>query len=143
MIIRVIERVIFGYSNSRTLFANKKYEPREYKMKKAIGVWFISMLFVSEVFAGGTYTGKITKVWAEPIAGNYVMVSMDGSPSGSPSCASSSVYHFAFSIVDEIGEALLSMALSSYVSQKEVRIIGNGQCTLHSNVETLENIRMQ
>ena len=103
-------------------------------------------LILSFVFMGNAhaanYTGKITKVWAEPSAGDYVMISVDGVPTGN-TCSTSGVYHYAFSITGDMGKALLSMALSAYSIQKTVRFIGTGTCTIHSNVESLSNLRLQ
>ena len=116
-------------------------------MKKIFLILFISLsMFILKQSYASMYTGNITQVWAEPsagsYAGSYVMISVNGTPTGT-TCTTSPTYDYAFSISGDIGQTLLSMVLSAYEGNRTVQLIGTTTCDIHSTVETLENIRLQ
>ena len=79
---------------------------------------------------------KITRIANNSEGSTFLRVSQRAPYSGSPSCAvAGSGWDFTFNASTPAGQAMLSVALSAYLNDKSIRVVGTGTCA--SSTETL------
>jgi hypothetical protein len=91
---------------------------------------------VASASAAGTYVGTITNVEGYGENTNAVFVLINGTVSGSPSCATQN-YRFVLNPSNASGQALLAIALSALARNVTVTITGSGTCSIWGDTESI------
>lgn len=71
---------------------------------------------------------KITRIANDSEGYPFLRVSQRAPYPGSPSCTGPASWDFIFNASTPAGQAMLSVALSAYLNNKSLRIVGLGSC---------------
>lgn len=99
----------------------------------------IGLNAVPALAGGSSYNTTITMVDAR-VDGNFTVI-IANATTGAPPCASSSSTQLTGSTGTNAGRAILSLAMSAYLTGKSVGVEGNGTCSEYPGFESILRIR--
>lgn len=91
-----------------------------------------SMLLPGLVSANANGTGVVNLIGGSQTT---VYFSLDPVPVGRVSCNSNSGYQYAIDTSTDSGKSLYTALLTAVSSGRQLRVVGTGQCTVHSEME--------
>lgn len=97
-------------------------------------VGLVGSVFASSAFAAGSATGTITEITSHT---NYTNVFLDTSPTGSPGCSTKT-----YMSLSPDNKNQLAILLTAFALGNEVVLTGGGDCTVRSNSEDLQRIKV-
>jgi hypothetical protein len=91
-----------------------------------------------------TYTNAtITEVTLNRAYGNFVAITVAGTPTGTTSCATGYAnWNFTLSLGDAIGTNMYALLLTAVAEGKPVTLYGTDLCSEHAGVESLSLIQL-
>ena len=96
----------------------------------------LSLLAPFAANAAGSITGTVASIYALPMS----MVVMNGTPTGTPSCASTNPNRWAMDPTTANGQGQIALIRFAAALGKTVAIIGTGTCSLWTDTETVASI---
>ena len=102
-------------------------------------VLIISICFFTQTIFAGIQTGKITRIHvSSPTLASPTHFKIDGVWENQPACASASWW--AIDTDTAPGKSMLSLLLTAYSTNKTIKVWGQGNCNLRSDMETAVQI---
>ena len=112
-------------------------------MSKLIVAFVVALFCSGSAAAEGTCTScTIKSIGVGPhydalcLGGSCVVIMMDSTPGGRPSCSVSS-WHFVPDTSTEAGRKTLAVLMMAYAQDKALNVAGSGGCTMFGDAENL------
>ena len=109
-------------------------------MKKAFS--FLLLIISFEVFSSSIDDAIVDVIHIKQSNG-YALIKTDKTPEDQISCAVNTSWDYSLPLTNEIQTMQLSALLTAYASKAKVKLSGLSACNEHSDVESLDMVRLQ
>tara|TARA_R110000868_G_scaffold222044_1_gene473851 strand:- start:1071 stop:1409 length:339 start_codon:yes stop_codon:yes gene_type:complete len=110
-------------------------------MKRLFAFSVLAYLVSGSAQASDAAAGNITQIITIPESG-AVLFDQSGVRTARPSCASAFPARWAIPARTPFGQAQLSILLTAYAQQKQVILVGYGNCLRQSDTETVRYLKI-
>lgn len=110
-------------------------------MKRALLFALLAAFCCGPAHAGNAGAGNITSILTVANT-DSVLFSHSGSRTGTPACATNFPARWTVPAGTSMGQAQLAVLLTAYSQQKQISIVGTGNCYRHPDTETVLYIQI-